>query len=370
MAHVMERQAGTRGHTCTRSESSLEYTSKCSLPLGGILRVPSSGLILFEPEPDICTLEDCKADFKNIPSAGCLRIEPEYTCVYESRNGIKRHSQRRSKASQGWLECDAPFDVFTNSKREKHEAWRYDVGQRYKELIPPGVRTLSGANKKQRGRSSHTRLSAEDLRKAAEAALSRSDSFSWTPQGQLEAPVRTKVEEAVLVLDLDKCSFYGSDGNDLGIALQWMEKGPELVLELYRLLLNPQVKATYARLQERAKHVRVVIYTMRATFLLYHSCFRDMTMPLRWSPPWHHGAQLFIPPSADAEAVMRSYSMRAPLLEDERRDLKKSFERLLSTRTVIAEELQLDTLPELVITASPKDVEGTMRRLGKQQNYA
>ena len=55
--------------------------------------------------------------------------------------------------------------------------------------------------------------------------------------------------------------------------------------------------------------------------------------------------------------------MKSPLLEDEYRDLKKSFERLLATRAVVAEELKLDTLPELVVTASPKDVEGTMRRL-------
>jgi hypothetical protein len=38
--------------------------------------------------------------------------------------------------------------------------------------------------------------------------------------------------------------------------------------------------------------VRVVIYTMRATFLVYHSCFRDQTVPLRWNPDWHHGAQV------------------------------------------------------------------------------
>jgi hypothetical protein len=248
--------------------------------------------------------------------------------------------------------------------RENH--WRHDVGQRYKELIPPNhpVPCKQGMNASRRIKSKHRMLSVDDMRKAAEAALSTSNSVSWSPRGEHKMCGREKVTEAVLVLDLDKCSFWGSDANDLGIALQWMEKGPELVLELYRLLLNPQVKATYARLKERAKKVRVVIYTMRATFLVYHSCFRDQTLPLRWDASWHHGAQIFIPPAVqDAETIIQSYSMKAPLLPEEQRDLKKSFERLLATRAVLAEELALESLPELIITASPKDVEGSMRHL-------
>ena len=243
--------------------------------------------------------------------------------------------------------------------------WREDVGQRYKELIPPNHPQPNKQNGSARPRVKPRVLAAEDFRKAAEAALSSSNQLSWSPPGEREAAGRERVEEAVLVLDLDKCSFWGSDGNDLGIALQWMERGSGLVRQLYRLLLNPQVKATYTRLQERAKNVRVVIYTMRATFLVYHSCFRDQTVPLRWHPDWHHRAQMFIPPSVDdAETVMQTYSMSEPLLEEEYRDLKKSFERLLATRAVLADELGLERAPDLVVTASPKDVEGTMKQLG------
>ena len=320
-------------------------------------------------------------------------VEPEYVCAYdyatswgEQRIGAattykqylaQRNSQLREQVLQAGGQVDptrrsgagsAEFDRdlalgprFAPARApERDEKWRHDVGQRYKELIPPNHPYPS-----QRTRSKHRMLSVEDLRKAAEAALSTSSSLSWSPHGERKICGREKVAEAVLVLDLDKCSFWGSDANDLGIALQWMEKGPDVVLELYRLLLNPQVKATYARLQERAKKVRVVIYTMRATFLVYASCFRDQTVPLRWDASWHHGAQIFIPPEVrDAETIMRSYSMKAPLLPEERRDLKKSFERLLATRTVLAEELALDGLPELIVTASPKAVETSMRLLG------
>ena len=37
-----------------------------------------------------------------------------------------------------------------------------------------------------------------------------------------------------LMLDLDKTTLYGNDGNDLGVALQWMDKDEVTVGELYR----------------------------------------------------------------------------------------------------------------------------------------
>ena len=286
-----------------------------------------------------------KTTVPSVPSLPVLGVDPEYTCVYEEYTGdyknqigsantyaqyLAAHNrQLRSKVAEGFagpyapavgtdvegtgggasgdvamlslrdgslgmLSHDTPVDPFVG-RTQQDEQWREDVGQRYKELIPPNH---PHPNKKRgstsrRTRSTHRMMSADDLRKAAEQALSTSNSLSWTPVGEKkDLAGRGMVEEAVLVLDLDKCSFYGSDGNDLGIALQWMERGPDLVHQLYSLLLNPQVKATYARLRERATRVRVVIYTMRATFLVYHSCFRDQTVPLRWNPDWHHGAQV------------------------------------------------------------------------------
>jgi len=302
-----------------------------------------------------------------------LREAPEYTCVYDDcstafqehlaaacRNIYMENIQLRSRS--GSSDQDATMALGGNHPQH-HNHWHSDMIGRYKELIPPNLahpRNLHSSKKKCATIPSRV-LSAEDLQKAVEA-LSASTSQSWLAD-DTSTGGKNRVEEAVMVLDLDKCSFWGSDGNDLGIALQWMEKSPDLVHQLYSLLLNPQVKATYARLQERAVKVRVVIYTMRATFLVYHSCFRDQTVMLRWNQDWHHGAQLFIPPSVGAEEVIRSYSLRAPLLEEERRDLKKSFERLFATRAVIAKELGLNVLPEIIVTSSPKDVQGAMRIL-------
>ena len=333
------------------------------------------------------------------PGAACMRVEPEYSCVYSDRSMQRADMQGASTSPWrvpklrdvsmpcafrgGWLdEEDALHPEYTSAysdsalqskgrhthmlsmpqAMESHSI--KDVGQRYKELRPPsrphtklhgGVKARIHPPRPSRQRM----LAVQDLHNDLLNSLS--------PQG--EKPMRDcdKVEEAVLVLDLDKCTFWGSDSNDLGIALQWMDRGPELVHDLYRLIFNPQVKATYSRLQERAKRVRVVIYTMRATFLVYHSPFRGVALPMHWQPEWHCGAQIFIPPEiTDAEKVVQTYSLskQQPLLEEEERDLQMSFERLLATRAVIAEELDLDALPHLVVTATPKDVEATMRKLG------
>jgi len=37
------------------------------------------------------------------------------------------------------------------------------------------------------------------------------------------------VDELVVFLDLDKCSIYGQDGNDMTIACQWMQGGMDVV---------------------------------------------------------------------------------------------------------------------------------------------
>eukprot|EP00961_Rhodomonas_salina_P106107 1429191-Rhodomonas_salina.1 len=75
------------------------------------------------------------------------------------------------------------------------------------------------------------------------------------------------VDEAVLVLDLDKTALLGSDGNDLGLALQWMEKPPSVVKELYSRILSPCIRPMYDKLKSQARKVHVVIYTRRPSTL-------------------------------------------------------------------------------------------------------
>ena len=80
--------------------------------------------------------------------------------------------------------------------------------------------------------------------------------------------LRVRTSQVVCFLDLDKCTIYGQDGNDLAIAMQvcvcvgggggnmcvtsrlhfhtrtqqWMGRSERSVVNLYRCLMNPQIK--------------------------------------------------------------------------------------------------------------------------------
>jgi hypothetical protein len=64
-------------------------------------------------------------------------------------------------------------------------------------------------------------------RSACEVDFSRNSEFEYC-------------REAVFLLDLDKCSFFGNDANDLGVAFQWTQKSKDELVALYRLLVNPR----------------------------------------------------------------------------------------------------------------------------------
>jgi hypothetical protein len=65
------------------------------------------------------------------------------------------------------------------------------------------------------------------------------------------------------MIDLDFTALYGNDGNDLGLALQWMDKDPSVVEELYAKLINPELQTMYQSYTAMGREVKVVIYTRR-----------------------------------------------------------------------------------------------------------
>jgi len=96
------------------------------------------------------------------------------------------------------------------------------------------------------------------------------------------------MDEVVCFLDLDKCTIYGQDGNDLAIAMQWMGRPGSSVVELYRRLMNPQIKPLMKQLARSTKRTPVVLYTMRPQLLQYRSAARNSRVNLRWKKEWHH----------------------------------------------------------------------------------
>jgi len=174
------------------------------------------------------------------------------------------------------------------------------------------------------------------------------------------------VEELVCFLDLDKCSIYGQDGNDLAIACQWMQRPEQSLVELYRRLLNPQVKLLYEQLQMSVEKLPVVIYTMRPQLLRYRSACRTSHLALRWKTEWHHSMdQVVIPPDVTRpEQILSEYSGSTSLMDQEKTDLYMSWQRLLAIRQVVQEELGLEAPPSIVVTSTLKDVQATATKLG------
>lgn len=173
------------------------------------------------------------------------------------------------------------------------------------------------------------------------------------------------------MLDLDKTCLFGNDGNDLGLSLQWMDKSPEVVRELYRRIVSPSLRTAYDSYTARGDHVDVVIYTRRPQLVNYKSCITGEVLELRYAPGWHDsGSQVHIPPTVRApEDVLAMYS-GPELDEDESHDVLKGMERLLAARDAVAHELGLATPPPVVVTAKEKDVKLTTRHLGLEMSNA
>ena len=74
----------------------------------------------------------------------------------------------------------------------------------------------------------------------------------------------TPTRYAALVLDLDQCSFYGQDSNDLSQILQMQGAGYKELKQLADLTQNPCVADAYYRLAQACPTIKVVMYSSRA----------------------------------------------------------------------------------------------------------
>eukprot|EP00290_Baffinella_frigidus_P021353 CAMPEP_0180192822 /NCGR_PEP_ID=MMETSP0987-20121128/2174_1 /TAXON_ID=697907 /ORGANISM="non described non described, Strain CCMP2293" /LENGTH=475 /DNA_ID=CAMNT_0022147453 /DNA_START=57 /DNA_END=1484 /DNA_ORIENTATION=+ len=179
-----------------------------------------------------------------------------------------------------------------------------------------------------------------------------------------------KVPHAVVMLDLDKTSLYGNDGNDLPLSLQWQDKPHSVVEQLYKLLVSPNIRPALNLIHGQAEEVTVTIYTRRPQVVHYTSPHRQEPVRLLFNAAWHQGGQLLLPGHVKTAAdMMREYSGEA-LLTEERRDVEKILERLLAARDAVASELGLSYTPSVVVTATGKVVEGTAAALGLPGEHA
>ena len=167
-----------------------------------------------------------------------------------------------------------------------------------------------------------------------------------------------------LMLDLDKTVLFGNDGNDLGVALQWMDVANSKVQELYSKLINPNLKKMYEFYTESGKEVDVVIYTRRPQIVYYKSCVTSNTVPVRYADDFHGQGQLIFPSSIGTSQDILDTYVGPDLLEEEHRDVQLALDRLLAARDAVMLELGLAKPPPVVVTAQPKNIEATARQLG------
>uniref|UniRef100_A0A7S0QN91 Uncharacterized protein n=1 Tax=Cryptomonas curvata TaxID=233186 RepID=A0A7S0QN91_9CRYP len=234
-------------------------------------------------------------------------------------------------------------DLLDESLPRFTSEWRDDVGQRYSELKPPA---------RKRSSAPQPMLKGDLLRKLSEESVKALDGSRH-------------LEDGCIMLDLDKTCLFGNDGNDLGIALQWMEKPIEDVQALYQHLVNPALRPAYDQFRRQVKNAKVVIYTMRSSLLFYNSNFRGLQIPVQFAAEWHKDGQLYLPAEIKtADEIMQRYS-GPPLIEEEHTDMQHAMERLLAARDAVAKSLDL---PEgsviVVVTSSHKEVARTAVSIG------
>jgi hypothetical protein len=191
------------------------------------------------------------------------------------------------------------------------------------------------------------------------------------PGPRARAIASGKVAHAVVMLDLDKTSLYGNDGNDLPLSLQWQDTPHAVVAELYKLLVSPNIRPALEQVHAQADDVTVVIYTRRPQVVHYTSPYRQESVHMLFNPAWHDArGQLLLPGHVETAADMMEEYTGVALLQEERRDVEKILERLLGARDAVASELGLAYTPTIVVTGTAKVVEGTAAALGLPGEHA
>ena len=143
------------------------------------------------------------------------------------------------------------------------------------------------------------------------------------------------------LFDIDQCTLYGEDTNDL-IALAQFDKRPDSSIKtLLTMLVNPAMVTAARKLLAQHPNARICLYTRKSNFI------RDRGVPFHMLK----AGEAYFPSETTLEEVLASESPRIP------RHLVECYERLFMTRSVVQEVLGLANPPELIVTSVRKSVQ-------------
>ena len=135
-------------------------------------------------------------------------------------------------------------------------------------------------------------------------------------------------------IDLDSCTMYGNDFNDLVTIMQLIGHPRHVILSVMRKLLNPAMAKAIQRLEACGHSVRVCVYTRKSNLL-------NQTNGDRFRAP---NGDLYFPAATHSGEVSNNSH--------------NSFNRLFYTRQIIGEALGRKDI-EMVVTKNPKSVSDT-----------
>lgn len=141
-------------------------------------------------------------------------------------------------------------------------------------------------------------------------------------------------------LDLDQCSLYGEDCNDLITLTQSTQMPESSIKALMLTLINPAMLRAMRTLLARHPNARVCIYTRKSGFIANRAVPRHMLK----------AGEAYFPSDTAVDDIFES---RDPPIHP---SMINPYKRIFLARQIIQESLGLKSPPELIITAVTKSV--------------
>ena len=149
-----------------------------------------------------------------------------------------------------------------------------------------------------------------------------------------------------LFLDIDQCTFYGQDFNDIVTVFQQLPDSESTIKPLIEKLVNPAMTSTIGNVLKSHPDSRVCLYTSKGGII------RGGGFPVSMID----NGEVYIPSSTSLEQCLSES-------ENKHEDMQNNLNRLFKCREVVKEVLGLRFPPELIITTVRKSVERACTRL-------